>query len=257
MAAYDSSQRERCNEKVRQLMNRQFSTSIDHRRFCHENEDILDYELYKVVRDRNTDVDTFVDELEKVCTQNQFHVSIIFNHVAPAGDSLLHVSAEFWKPEVVELIAQHFPVLLNKRNRKGDSPLHVAARANNIEAMNVILSKWQFVTSENNYGNTALHEAVLSKHLEGVNNVLLSDEHTPTDQQAPIGLGTPSMVVNHQCADLLKRIVNMIEELRYQRDEKGNTPLHHDAANAGYVEGVGIMFRKSKNRFSTKPRAIF
>ncbi|XP_054795982.1 protein ACCELERATED CELL DEATH 6-like isoform X1 [Prosopis cineraria] len=198
MEERDSGRRERCYERVRQLKNRQFSASIDHRRLGDNNEDILDYELYKVVRDGNTDLDTFVNELEKVCTQNQFHVSIIFNQVSPSDDSLLHVAAEFGKAEVVELIAQQSPALLNNRNRKGDSPLHVAARAKNIEAMNVILSKCkelipselielndvgQFVTSKNNYGNTALHEAVLSEHLAGV-NVLLSQEHTPTDQQA-------------------------------------------------------------------------
>ncbi|XP_054795797.1 ankyrin repeat-containing protein ITN1-like [Prosopis cineraria] len=45
--------------------------------------------------------------------------------------------------------------------------------------------------------------------------------------------------------DLLQKIVNLKEELTYQRDKKVNTPLHQEA-HAGYVEGVFIMLDKSK-----------
>ncbi|XP_054781935.1 protein ACCELERATED CELL DEATH 6-like [Prosopis cineraria] len=143
------------------------------------------YKLYKSVRDRDEDADCFVSHLKAECTVNKVDLATIFNNVTPTGDSLLHVAAEFGREEVVELIASHYPNLLSKRNKKGDTSLHVASRAKNIEAIKVILhiiskkakliDKTKFVILRNNYQRTALHEAVLSQHSDRV--VLLLNGH--------------------------------------------------------------------------------
>ncbi|XP_054779656.1 uncharacterized protein LOC129287498 isoform X1 [Prosopis cineraria] len=150
------------------------------------------YKLYKAIRDREKDADGFVSLLKSTCTVNKVDLATIFNNVTPTGDSLLHVAAEFGREEVVELIASHYPNLLSKGNKKGDTPLHVASRAKNVEAIKVILlviskkaeliDKAEFVMLRNNYQRTALHEAVLSKHSDGV--VLLLDAHRRSDLAA-------------------------------------------------------------------------
>ncbi|KAK7845057.1 ankyrin repeat-containing protein c6c3.08 [Quercus suber] len=74
--------------------------SLDHTNSEEEN---------AVIKD---DVDGFIDTLER-----------------PAGNSLLHIAASFDNCDTVRLIAKHSPWLLSKKNFKGDTPLHSAARA--------------------------------------------------------------------------------------------------------------------------------
>ncbi|KAI9070992.1 hypothetical protein K1719_047045 [Acacia pycnantha] len=169
----------RGNQNMREMMERQFSSSVDDMPFCGNVVHIMDCELYKVVRDRSTDADKFVDVLEQVFTRNKVDLAtIFFDHVTPTGDSLLHVAAEGGSEQVLCLIAFHYPKLLYKRNLKGDTPLHVAARFGNVLAMKNILDmdkhfmtsfdeeeaesvdKVEFIMLRNIYGRTALHEAV-------------------------------------------------------------------------------------------------
>ncbi|KAK4269838.1 hypothetical protein QN277_022945 [Acacia crassicarpa] len=171
------------NVKMREMKEKKFSSSVDDMPFCGNKVHIMDYELYKVVCDKSTDADKFVDALEQVCTRNKVDLAtIFFDHVTPTGDSLLHVAAEGGSEQVLCLIAFHYPKLLNKTNLKGDTPLHVAARFGNVLAIKNILDmvkhfmtssneeeaesvdKVEFIMLRNIYGRTALHEAVFWKH---------------------------------------------------------------------------------------------
>ncbi|KAI9071013.1 hypothetical protein K1719_047030 [Acacia pycnantha] len=169
----------RGNEHMRAMMERKFSSSVDDMPFCGNVVHIMDCELYKVVSDKSTDADKFVKVLEQVCTRNKADLATIFlDHVTPTGDSLLHVAAEGGSEQVLCLIAFYYPKLLYKRNLKGDTPLHVAARFGNVFAIKNILDmdkhfmtsfdeeeaesvdKVEFIMLRNIYGRTALHEAV-------------------------------------------------------------------------------------------------
>ncbi|XP_054781913.1 uncharacterized protein LOC129289128 [Prosopis cineraria] len=140
---------------------------------------------------------------------------------------------------------------------KGDTPLHVAARAKKIEAMKVILSKCKeiiqsglielndigkCITSQNNYGNTAFHEAVLCKHLEGV-NVLLSDEHTTSDQKACYSTWNShhGCKLNHQAyagdVEGFRIMLTKSKMIAFQRNSKGNLPVHF-SSKMGHVQVV-------------------
>ncbi|XP_054781927.1 protein ACCELERATED CELL DEATH 6-like [Prosopis cineraria] len=298
------------NEKMHELMETDFNPSlISEKKFSSSSVDqdapfsgntvrIMYYELYQAVRDKNADADKFVSVLEQVCLLNGVDLAAIFNQVTPTGDSLLHAAAECGNEEVVRLIAFHYPKLLCKTNLKGDTPLHVAARAKNIFAIKSILNtykhemiseedeskdKAEFIMSRNNYGRTALHEAVLSKDLSVVFFLLLS--HSQSDLAAywtwnssygcksPMYLavltGTKDILhlllkkipipsgraisngdsplqaaISERNNALLKKIVDTREELMHQRDEKNNTPLHY-AAYMGYLGGVCTMLEKS------------
>ena len=135
----------------------------------------------------------FVDKLEEIFVERKLSLSIILDQVTPhTGDSLLHVAAYFGAEEIGELIAYHFPELLTKRNVKGDTPLHVAARAKNPNVVKMILSVKLPSTSEgvnllknedneltrlkNEYGNTALHEAVYTNHFETASHLFEADK---------------------------------------------------------------------------------
>ncbi|XP_054781910.1 protein ACCELERATED CELL DEATH 6-like [Prosopis cineraria] len=239
---------------------------------------IISNQLYEEVRDENEDVDGFVRVLEEVCHQRRLELSTIFNQVASTGDLLLHVAAKFGKVE---------------RNMNGDALLHVAAKASNIEAIKVILfidehiikprlgQEANFIMSRNIYGNTALHEAVLSKH-DGVRFLLKA--HSECDDLASywtwskkhsrkspkylaVEMGNVEIIdlllkipfpliltfqretpllaaISDRNLDVLQEIVNIGEELLYQGDETKNTPLHY-ASYRGYVEVVDRMLEKS------------
>ncbi|XP_054781934.1 protein ACCELERATED CELL DEATH 6-like [Prosopis cineraria] len=184
--------RSQCGKEMRELMEKKFSWSHDDKKqstgsmmLVMPQFSTVFYKLYKAVCDREKDADGFVSLLKSECTVNKVDLATLFNNVTPTGDSLLHVAAEFGREEVVELIASHYPNLLSKGNKKGDTPLHVASRAKNIEAINAILlviskkaeliDKAEFLMLRNNYQRTALHEAVLSEHSDGV--VLLLNAH--------------------------------------------------------------------------------
>ncbi|XP_028787320.1 protein ACCELERATED CELL DEATH 6-like [Neltuma alba] len=181
------------NEMMRELMEMQFSSSVADMPFCGNMEHIMYYELYQAARDENEDADGFVHVLEQVCEKNHVDLATSFNHVTPRGDSLLHVAAEHGSEQVLCLVAFHYPKLLYRTNMKGDTPLHVAARAKNLLAIKNILDmekhfmtshrvnslgKTEFIMLRSNYGSTALHEAVLSTDYSVVLFLLAAHERS-------------------------------------------------------------------------------
>ncbi|XP_028796041.1 protein ACCELERATED CELL DEATH 6-like [Neltuma alba] len=285
--------------EMRELMEKKFSSLVDDMPFCGNMVHIMHYELYQAACDKKADADRFVHVLEQVCEKNHVDMATIFNHVTPTGDSLLHVAAEHGSEQVLCLVAFHYPKLLYMANMKGDTPLHVAARAKNLVAIKNILDmdkhfttseeeaesmdKVEFIMLRNNYGRTALHEAVLSQDysvvlfLLGAHKrsdlatywtwnyyygckspmhvaVLMRDEDIlylllrlipiPSAKAMSNGDSPLHAAISEQIKDLLKKIVNTRKELLYQGDENNNTPLHY-AAYSGYMEGVCVMLETS------------
>ncbi|KAI9071408.1 hypothetical protein K1719_046627 [Acacia pycnantha] len=265
----------RGNENMREMMEKQFSSSVDDIPFCGNMVHIMDYELYKVVCDKSTDADKFVDVLEQVCTRNKVDLATIFlDHVTPTGDSLLHVAAQSGSEQVLCLIAFHYPKLLYKRNLKGDTPLHVAARFGNVLAIKNILDmdkhfmtsfdeeeaesvdKVEFVILRNIYERTALHEAVLCNHYSVVLFLLVAHEQSNLTSYwtwySSYGCKSPMYFAVLQWAkdilDLLLRLIP-IPSLS-ETISNGDSPLHaaileRNTAYAGYKEGVCIMLERS------------
>ena len=154
--------------------------SLDHTNSEEENiigaHRFMDLDFYKaVIKD---DVDGFIDTLERVTTEKELSLHAIFEQVSPSGNSLLHIAASFDNCDTVRLIAKHSPWLLSKKNFKGDTPLHIAARAgylNTVMKLLVLNSSEPEAESEsttfllclraqNEEGNTALHEALINGH---------------------------------------------------------------------------------------------
>ncbi|KAK1568952.1 hypothetical protein Q3G72_030855 [Acer saccharum] len=90
----------------------------------------------------------------------------------PLRESLLHVAASRGHVEFVELMARSFPLLILKKNRKGDTALHVAVRAGQLNTVIKLVECAKQIPSTSNTneslmkmknkgGNTVLHEALL------------------------------------------------------------------------------------------------
>ncbi|WVZ01983.1 hypothetical protein V8G54_022789 [Vigna mungo] len=271
----DASRKQRWSEKMEELKNTQFSSAEDaasplvHKELVWEK-NIVNFELYDAVE--KGDVVNFFDVLEKECAERKVPLSDIFDQVTWAGDSLLHVAADFGSEQIAELISCHFPELLTRRNVRGDTPLHVAVRSTNSTIVKLILSQYAIEKSKddglmdkeitretNEYGNTPLHEAVYSDHFGVVEEILHADEpvahYLNKSRSSPLFLSVTSPDV---------KILNLLLQIPFPADQPlpqcfGNSPLHaairqknpdeeggnpfHYAAYTGYVEGFRILLQ--------------
>ncbi|XP_054804564.1 protein ACCELERATED CELL DEATH 6-like isoform X2 [Prosopis cineraria] len=294
--------RQRCNHKFQILKAQQFSiahskTPPSQPKFFWEKNTQLLFELKKAVQVGNIDV--FVEILELACREKNLLLSAIFYQDTLAGDSLLHEAAYFGRADIAGLVGFHFPQLLTHRDMKlGDTPLHVAAKGNSSEVISVILSLCgafaqksvslvekieadeQIITRlANKYGNTALHEAVCKKNVDGVKLLFPADRcvahYLNNSGQSPLylavlngnkeivyalleapfpddklllsnchGISPLHAAIDTKNGDLIEQIAARKPELMYVRDEDGGNPLHY-AASSGYVEGACILLSKS------------
>lgn len=86
-----------------------------------------------------------------------------------SGNSLLQ-AASFGSVDIAELVIDHFPFLLNRKNNLGDTALHVATKAKKLSVVKFLIDKSgklcpandndTLSQMKNHIGNTALHEAV-------------------------------------------------------------------------------------------------
>ncbi|KAF7837035.1 Protein ACCELERATED CELL DEATH 6 [Senna tora] len=140
------------------------------------------------------------------------------------------------KQTLAELIAHHFPQLLSKKNIKGDTPLHVAARAKSSGVIRAILSHKDHIAQEqdekltelgNAYGNTRLCMRLL------VANMLKGWIYCFKQINVWLIMGTTLSQTSMESLLYMLPYTNG----RELRDEYRGTPLHY-AAYIGYVEGV-------------------
>lgn len=193
-----------------------------------------------------------MDVLEQLCSK-KLPLSAIFDQVTPAGDSLLHEAAYFGKAEIAERIGHHFPELLTRTNIKGDTPHHVAARGGSAGVIKLILSQYaahrstssrennkdeEITRMSNEYGNTALHEAVGSKDVERVTVLFEADKYVThylnKSDISPLYLAILSSS---------KDTVNIMLEAPFPDDKPlpkchGNSPLH----TAIYTKNTGKLY---------------
>jgi len=239
----DPSWKERCNKRMEELKNTQFSSqdAASQQELLHKElvgeKIVLIPELYKAVEEGN--VNKFLDVLEQECKQRKLNLSVIFEQVTETGDSLLHVAADKGKEKIVELICCHFPELLIRRNVRGGTPLHVAVRSKNSTMVNLILSQYASMKSthdvmkdkeitreKDELGDTPLHEAVNNGDLSVLQVILHRDKDMVHELNksrcSPLFLAAASGNV---------AIVNLLLDIPFSADQKlplcfGNSPLH-------------------------------
>ncbi|KAF3964459.1 hypothetical protein CMV_011249 [Castanea mollissima] len=148
----------------------------------------MDLDLYRAAT--KGDVDGFIDALERISKDKELPLHAIFKQVSPSGNTLLHIAAAsvMDNRKTVRLIAYHAPWLLSQKNSKGDTPLHILARAKSHDVGNLIFRLETFeplsfdngghmpdstptetltrllLKDQNEEGNTCEHEALIHGH---------------------------------------------------------------------------------------------
>ncbi|XP_054780822.1 protein ACCELERATED CELL DEATH 6-like [Prosopis cineraria] len=225
----DSNWKVLCYKRLQDLWDTDFGSSVHHTRF-------INPELYNVIRDKNAGVNQFLDVLEQLCRENQLNCETILDKAtAMGGDSLLHVAAEFGREKIVELLVDH-NVSLHVRNKREDTPLHVAAKSKNIEVMKIILSgfkdadhKDKFIMLPNKFGTRALHESILSKHREGFDFILNEQSESTWPLYWDTHPAESPICVALQSGDV--QILDRLLQIPFPKDStihmcRGNSPLH-------------------------------
>ena len=159
----------------------------------------MDLELYRATI--KGEVDNFIDVLIRVSTQKEISLaSIFFDQETPVENTYLHVAATHDCDLLVGFILYHFPSLVTARNVRGDTPLHVAARAAQSNALRVLLDFGK--------GNPILVSVLKDKFCDSGSD----DEHV-YDPTADL----PELIERATPPDL---------RLLRETNTKENTPLH-------------------------------
>ena len=82
------------------------------------------------------------------------------------GWTVLHWVAQEGHLSLVSCILDRAPILLNVHDKRGLTPLHVAAWAGNKKMVQRLLAEGANVNAETNWGETPLHHAVYFGHTE-------------------------------------------------------------------------------------------
>ncbi|KAL3632301.1 hypothetical protein CASFOL_025285 [Castilleja foliolosa] len=132
-----------------------------------DNYETMDPKLYRATT--QGDILEFVRALEE--TLDRPH-SLIASCVqlGPQKNTFLHIATGFAHYEIVKLICMDLPFLVAEKNAKGDTALHIAARAGDPLLVTFLINSdfngSGLLGERNVEGNTALHEALKNSHKE-------------------------------------------------------------------------------------------
>ncbi|KAG5597376.1 hypothetical protein H5410_038608 [Solanum commersonii] len=151
--------------------------------------------------------------------------------VTPKGNTILHVAALFGQRGFVGEVLKITQALLWYKNKKNETALHIAANAGQSEVVSELLSvegKETLVRMTDDIGDTALHKAIRSEHIDIVRmlvKLLLDPEHdfpANKDGETPLYLAAESGF-----HDALIEILNVCkEQTTYVAGPSNRTPLH-------------------------------
>ncbi|KAJ4964583.1 hypothetical protein NE237_016432 [Protea cynaroides] len=133
----------------------------------------MDFELIKVVSEG--DIDGLKQLLEK--DRNILH------QVTPVGNTILHLAAKFGCLNFLEEVCDRCPSLIIKINQYGDTAIHVGARTDDLAVVSHLIDRmtssgsFQLLKSQNNKGDSALHEALHNCHPHVAKLLIKKDPH--------------------------------------------------------------------------------
>ncbi|KAJ6696695.1 hypothetical protein OIU85_003084 [Salix viminalis] len=199
----------------------------------YEPKKMMDKKLYNYAAEDR--FDELFDHLRRLSPMELS--SIIYTQGSPSGNSLLHVSSSHGMKDVTELLLQHFPLLMTGKNFHGDTALHLAAGAGQLETTAILINKAKghgeandfryILEMKNDRGNTALHEAVINRHHSTVARCLVSEcselcYTENNDHESPLYHAVEN--TDEQMLSILMRAipndVDLLEKL------KGKSPVH-------------------------------
>ncbi|GFP78779.1 ankyrin repeat-containing protein at5g02620 [Phtheirospermum japonicum] len=183
--------------------------------------------------------------------------------LGPQKNTFLHIATGFAHYEIVKLICMDLPFFVAEKNAKGDTALHIAARAGDPLLVTLLINSGfngsgLLLGEKNEEGNTALHEALKNGHEEAARilinknremNYLANKEgESLLYLAAEAGFVTVvRLLVDNPVGNYSVEIIKLLWEKdpsSFQlRSSKGENPLHV-AVCIGFTEGVKFLLEK-------------
>ncbi|XP_039160454.1 protein ACCELERATED CELL DEATH 6 isoform X2 [Eucalyptus grandis] len=195
-------------------------------------DNILDPQLYSAAKGR--DVDEFIGALEGHCIRERASLPIVLGRRSPLGNTLLHAAAETSDNvrAIIDFVPEH---LISCKNSKGETPLHIAARAGIVGAVELLLHRGGLTCTDHN-GNSALHEAVRHRRYEVIRK-LVNEDPNPLYRQNKESKSPWCVAIETGDIEVLKVLLAVPNDGEDERrletkDVFGMSPVH-----------VAIMYR--------------
>ncbi|XP_071086322.1 ankyrin-3-like, partial [Haliotis cracherodii] len=191
------------------------------------------------------------------------------------GDNILHQACRGGDVETVEIVLAQNKLDINRRNKNGETPVMMAARAGHGELVDFLVKKGADMSIVNNDGDNILHQACKGGDMETVKKVLAQNKldinrrsknrETPVMMAASAGhgelvdflvnTGADMSLVNtggdnilHQACrvgdeETVRRVIAQSKLDINSRSKNSETPVMI-AAKAGYVKLVVFLMKK-------------
>ncbi|KAJ8627915.1 hypothetical protein MRB53_021222 [Persea americana] len=204
----------------------------------------MDPALYKAASEddiwRSAGVAKSIQTLTRFAEANDLTLCL-----TPQRNTVLHIAVEFGHQNIVEKVIQLCPSLISQHNSKGDTPLHVAARAGhlgltqlltpalNLEEGNPTLEEGNPVRHagsvvlrmRNLEGNNPIHEALKKSHGEVALHLLAYEERH--ELACEVNVAEESLLYLAAEAGLDEVVQKIIDGGDYStRGPDGQNPLH-------------------------------
>ncbi|XP_039160976.1 protein ACCELERATED CELL DEATH 6-like [Eucalyptus grandis] len=195
------------------------------------------------------DVEEFISTIERLAYQA--HPSVILNFQGLSRGSLLHIAAGVGKVDILRLLVDFVPDhLIASQDDWGNTPLHISARAGESRAATMLIRRARdlpdlILRMKNKHGNTALHEAVLNRHVNMV-QLLVREDLEPVywenlDKKSPLYLA-----LDTGDSTILEFLLSLsLETSRIQ----GLPPVHGAVLRSDY-ELVAKLFKRNMKLFA-------
>ncbi|KAF8008327.1 hypothetical protein BT93_K2106 [Corymbia citriodora subsp. variegata] len=238
---------------------------------------IMDPLLFSVAKEG--DVDKFIKALEDHCANERVPLPVLLERRTPSKNTLLHAAAE--RDDNVRALIHFFPKhLIYRENFRGETPLHIAARAGKAVAVELLLHQGVTITPDC-CGNSALHEAVRNCHHEVIGHLVSKDpsqlycqnnesksplcvavekkdlkvlellldalddgeDQERSDNERIFCISPVHLAIMYRKMDMLTKMWDKKSWLFQLRDAGNGTPLHL-AAYENYLDGVKFLMEK-------------
>ena len=157
------------------------------------------------------------------------------------GNTLLHLAAIEENTEVMRVLAGWEKTLLEEKNKKGQTPLHMVVERGMEEMVKTLLTYRADPSIKDGNGDTALHLA----HRKGyrtIANLLLDNFYTDADLKNADGKTALQLYVADGDLEIASRLLNEKNVDPNILDQQGNTLLHL-AANEGNLKVVRLLMQ--------------
>ncbi|KAK3404190.1 hypothetical protein EUGRSUZ_K00051 [Eucalyptus grandis] len=170
-------------------------------------------QLYSAAKGR--DVNEFIRALEGHCIRER-----------PLGNTPLHAAAGILKSSIIDFIPKH---LISCKNSRGETPLHIAARAGIVDVVELLLHRGGLTCTDHN-GNSALHEAVRNRNYVVIRQ-LVNEDPNPLYRQNKESKSPWCLAVETKDIDVLRILLAVPNDGEDQRRSEtkgvfGMSPVH-------------------------------